>query len=397
VADVNKDGALDLAVHPRLATGPRVFLGNGQGKWRDSSSGLAMTKSCGGGLQLSDVNNDGMIDVAVADHCEGVFVFLGDANGQWRKVKESLIPEFNTSAKAKRRDPEGFKGAEAIGLGDVNGDRLIDIVASSSDQGGLTVYLGDGSGSNWREVKRPGLPNGEESDPLDVYHGGWAFDLQLIDMNGDGHLDVVASYYTGPRVWHGDGTGHFQDRSSGLLKTTVGGIYGRIAVGDINRDGRPDIAIANNVNGAEAYLRNADGSWRGPIDMMPELNGGAQAVALGDIDGDGHLDVVVGGALSSEPNLEMVPHGVFVRWGDSTGNFGAARATNLPSVGLEVIWGIALADIDRDGRLDIVVSMGGDTGKIPDTPITRTAGRPAQKSLGLPLVQVWLNEGIGAR
>jgi hypothetical protein len=398
IADVNGDGFLDIAVNPRLEKGPRVFLGNGRGVWRDSSRGLAMRRSCGGGLQFGDVNKDGTLDLVVADHCEGVYVFLGDGKGNWRAVTEGLTSEFSTSAKAKARDEEGFKGAEAVGVGDVNGDGFLDMVVSSSDQGGLTVYLGDGTGKNWTEVKRSGLPSGDDADPGDVYLGGWAFDLRLLDMNGDRCLDVVASYYTGPRVWRGDCKGHFVDHSMGLVKSTLGGIYGRIAVGDINGDGRPDIAIANNVNGAEAYLQNADGTWQGPIDMMPELKGGAHAIALADLDGDGNIDVVIGGALSPEPNYEWDPHGLFVRWGDGKGGYSERRATNLPSVGQEVIWGIKLVDMNGDGRPDILVTTGGATGKVSiRSGLPMGANKVTQKSLPIPHVQVWINDGTGGR
>ncbi len=395
LADVNKDGFLDLAVHPRLAKGPKVFLGNGQGKWTDSSQGLGMQVSCGGAVQLVDIDKDGNLDLIVADHCAGVFVFLGDGKGSWRPVTQGLTSEFSQSAKVKARDQEGFKGAEAVAVGDVNGDGFLDLVVSSSDLGGITVYLGDGTGRNWKEVKHSGLPNGEEPEPGDVYSGGWAFDLRLQDMNGDGHLDVVASYYTGPRVWWGDGKGHFADHSQGLIKTRVGGIYGRLAVGDLNGDGRPDLVIANNYNGAEAYLQNADGTWQGPIDVMPDLKGGATAVALGDLDGDGKLDVVIGGALSPEPNYEWLPHGLFVRWGDGKGGFSNRAATNLPSVGLEVIWGLKVVDVNGDGRPDIVVSTGGATGKVSTRPgLPPDKNSVSQKSFPAPNVQVWLNEGM---
>ena len=399
IADVNRDGFLDIAVHPRLEKGARVFLGNGQGTWRDSSQGLAMTRSCGGGLQLADVDKDGNLDLVVADHCEGVYVYLGDGKGNWRAVTEGMTPAFNTSPKMRERDPEGFKGAEAVAVGDLNGDGCPDLVISSSDQGGLTVFLGDCTGRNWTEVNNSGLPDGNHPEPFDVYFGGFAVDLQLIDMNGDGCLDLVASYYTGPRVWWGDCKGHFSDHSQGLVKSTMGGIYGKIAVGDLNNDGRLDLVIANNINGAEAYLQNADGTWKGPIDVMPELKGGAYAVALADLDGDGNLDVIIGGMQSQELNYEWLPFGLFVRWGDGKGGFSNRLPTNLPPVGLEVVWGIKPVDINGDGRPDLVVTTGGATGRVtlrPGLP-PLPANAVNQKALPIPHVQVWLNEGLGSR
>lgn len=396
VADVNKDGFPDIVVHPRLGKGPKVLLGNGKGQWTDSSRGLEMEISCGGGMQLADVNRDGNLDLVVADHCGAIFVFLGDGKGGWTPATQGLSTDFSRSKVALNRDPGGFKGTEAVAVGDVNGDGMLDLVVSSTDNGGLTVYLGDGTGRNWKERKNAGLPNGELAEPADAYFGGWAFDLELRDMNGDGKLDIVASYYTGPRVWHGDGTGGFRDASQGMIKTTLGGIYGRLATGDLNGDGRPDVVIANNVNGAEAYLQKPDASWQGPIDVMPELKGGAQSVALADLDGDGNLDVIIGGMISPEPNREWVPFGLFVRWGDGKGAFSRKLGTSLPELGLEVIWGIKAVDLNGDGRPDIVVDTGGATGKIGD------GGRPAglrmpvvtQKQQPVPNVQVWLNEGV---
>lgn len=394
ITDVNGDGFRDLVVHPRLAKGPKAFLGNGQGKWLDSSEGLGMNLSCGGGLQLADLDRDGKLDLVVADHCDGVFVFLGDGQGKWRNVVKGMATEFGQSAKVKERDPQGFKGAEAVAVGDVDGDGHLDLVISGSDQGGLTVFLGDGTGRSWKELKLSGLPNGEQPDPGDIYNGGWAFDLWLKDMNGDGILDVVASYFTGPRVWHGDGKGRFRDSSQGLTKTRLGGIYGRIATGDLDRDGRPDIVVANNYNGAEAYLQRPDGSWQGPIDVMPELKGGAQSVAVADFDGDGNPDVVIGGAMSPEPNYEWIPYGLYVRWGNGKGEFSARPGTDLPSIGLEVIWGINATDVNGDGRPDLVVSAGGASGRISVRPPGQSPGSKAvaQQAYPAPNVQVWLNE-----
>jgi len=408
LADFNRDGAPDLAVHPRLGDGTRVWLGNGKGVWTESSQGLAMERSCGGGVVFGDINNDGKLDLAVADHCSGVFVYLGDGQGHWLAATEKLTPELARTNVPGGPDPGALKGAETLAIGDVNGDGFLDLVVSSSDQGGFTVYLGDGTGRNWKERKGSGLPNGEAPEPGDIYYGGFAFDMKLVDVNRDGRLDVVASYISGPRVWWGDGTGRFEDHSQGLIKTTYGGIYGRIATAHVDSDGRLDLAVANTVNGAEVYIQNADGSWRGPVDPMPELKGGAQTLALCDLDGDGNTDVIIGGAMIGAAGTGQDPWGLFVRFGDGKGGWSNKPGTNLPSVGLEVVWGISCADVNGDGRPDVVVSTGGVMGKpsTPGTGLTGQAGRRVaneeveSKRSGtatqwpvFPHVQVWINEG----
>ncbi len=65
-------------------------------------------------------------------------------------------------------------------------------------------------------AKANGLPDLENPEPEDEDNAGWANRVILRDVNGDGQLDVVASYYKGPRVWLGDGKGHFKSVSQGL-------------------------------------------------------------------------------------------------------------------------------------------------------------------------------------
>jgi hypothetical protein len=390
VADVNKDGFPDIAAHIRLGNGARVWLGNGQGVWRDSSRGLRMKdQSCGGAVQFGDVNNDGILDLAVADHCNGVYVYLGDGKGGWQVVTEKLDSALSQQKAAEDGDGNMFSGAEAVALGDVNADGFLDIVACASDRGAFTVYAGDGSGKNWKEVKGTGLPSAENPEKGDVAGAGWCNDVHLADMNNDGHLDVVAGYYNGPRVWRGDGKGHFASHSVGLTKSRLGGLYRKVAVGDINGDGLPDLVVANFVNGVEAYLQNPDGTWREPIDVMPALKGGATAVALGDLDGDGNVDVVIAGQFSRSARSG---HGLFIRLGDGKGGFVDAVGTNLPDKGLEVVWGMVLVDMDGDGRLDIVATSGGETGKAA----VPTQGVGGETGGDVPRVQVWRNQGARA-
>jgi hypothetical protein len=171
--------------------------------------------------------------------------------------------------------------------------------------------------------------------------------------------------------------------SEGLPSPLLFGIFLGITIGDVNRDNLPDIAVANTIQGPEVYLQRANGSWAGTPDVMPPMLGGAASVALGDLDGDGVLDLVVGGKLQKSATSQ---YGVYALKGDAQGHF-APLPTNLPSGGLEVTWGLATADINRDARTDVVVTVGGSMG-------SGRAGEtePASEKSGLPHVQVWLNQ-----
>ncbi len=407
-ADIKKDGKLDLAAIPRLGDGAHVWFGDGTGKWTDTSAGLQMDTSCGGGVALGDIRNSGHLDLVVADHCRGVFVYSGDGAGHWQAMVEKLNPAISTP-KSSENDNEAlgfYKGSEDLAVGDVNEDGFLDIVAASSDQGGLTVYLGDGTGILWQEARSTGLPNGEEKEPEDENNGGWANQVRLVDINNDGHLDVVAAYFAGPRVWLGDGKGHFRYASRGLPEPTLGGLYRGIAVGDINEDGLPDLVMASEVNGPEVYLQQADGSWLALPDVLPSLKGGAVAVALGDLTGEGHLDLVVSGR--GEKSLGS-DYGLFVLKGDGKGGFKEIE-TNLPTTGLSVAWGVAIADVNNDGLPDVAVCTGGAVpGKEQGRPqsVRLNSAKPRKETvkpkpkpevveeLPLPRLQVWLNKGGG--
>src|SRR6185436_1648780 len=76
--DIDGDGNADLGTISRLADGPYIWRGDGKGNWTSASNGLPRETFCGGGMSFGDINNDGKTDVAIADHCKGVFAFFGD-------------------------------------------------------------------------------------------------------------------------------------------------------------------------------------------------------------------------------------------------------------------------------------------------------------------------------
>lgn len=352
-ADVNEDGFLDLVAHPRLGAQTYVWLGNGEGSWRESSSGLNVgVRTCGGGLEVADVNGDHHLDLAVADHCKGVFVFLGDGEGHW----ESVATEIPLSLATEHMDL--YAGAEDLALGDVNGDGLVDLVASGSDEGGITLFLGDGTGKNWTRT------------PSSLPNSGWALRVILTDINADGMLDLAAAYSEGPRVWLGDGKGGFKLASQGLPTPMFQGLYMSIAAGDVNEDGRIDLLTANWVDGPEVYIQQQDGSWNKSPDACPEMLGGAFGLALGDVDGDRHLDMVISGRLSQDVGYV---YGVFLLRGDGRGGWSRSEGIGLPESGLPFTFGVGLGDINHDGILDIAAGSGGHVAKVtgqtpPSTP-----------------------------
>lgn len=120
-----------------------------------------------------------------------------------------------------------------------------------------------------------------------------------------------------------------------------------IALGDVDGDDDLDLVVVNNINRNRVYTNNGDGSYADSGQALGGTGDSTQAVALGDVDGDEDLDMVTGNNLV--PNLVFLNDGdgVFVDSGQALG------------VDSDFTNAVALGDLDKDGDLDLVVGNGG--------------------------------------
>lgn len=180
--------------------------------------------------------------------------------------------------------------------------------------------------------------------------------VAIGDLNGDGHPDVVA-INGGVDVLLGNGDGTFQDKVS--YSSGVCG-YASVAIGDVNGDGKPDLVVAgmsvDQCSGpadgeASVLLGNGDGTFQAPIIYKSGgINTGARitsSVALADLNGDGHLDVVVANDASNSV-------GVLLNNGDGTFQSGVTYSCGQYSAS-----SVAITDLNGDGHPDLVVAGGG--------------------------------------
>ena len=197
--------------------------------------------------------------------------------------------------------------------------------------------------------------------------GSQSWSVAIADVNGDGKPDLIVSNLcevsgcsslvgaVGVLLGNGDGT--FQ----APVAYNSGGYYAySVAVADVNGDDKPDIVVANcgpvGVGACQTepavvgvLLGNGDGTFQA---ALPYGSGGygAYSVAVGDVNGDGKLDLVVGNLTSSSTGPEG---GVAVLLGNGDGTFQAAVPYDS---GGEAAESVALADVNGDGKLDILVA-----------------------------------------
>ncbi len=323
--DINGDGFDDIAAVSRLSDGAWVWTSDGKGNWTPAANGLPRETFCGGGVAFADFNKDGKLDLAIADHCKGVYVFFGDGAGNWTMASSGL-PTV---------------GSEDIAAGDVNGDGCPDVAVVTAQEEGIRVFTGDCKGK-WQESS-DGLPLQE-----------WGNGIVMADMNGDGKLDIVAAYSAGPRVYLGNGDGTWHEASAGLPAPDIHGLYWGIAVGDINNDGRLDIASGAALPGVEVFLQQPDGSYVNSSEGITPMN--ALGVTLADLDKDGNLDLIAAGKTALDEIGGV--YGVLLFKGDGHGHWTAMHNTGIPETGKERVWGVATGDVNHDGIVDIGAAFG---------------------------------------
>ncbi|MCI0585367.1 MAG: VCBS repeat-containing protein, partial [Planctomycetes bacterium] len=240
--------------------------------------------------------------------------------------------------------PALFDWTQAVALVDVDGDGDLDAFVGNSLSGPGAqdrLHLNDGTGV-FTDVTATSLPPLLEN----------TYAVAFGDVDGDGDFDAFVGNVGAPslnRLYLNGGTGVFTDVTATSLPAVISESTHAVALGDVDADGDLDVLVGNSSGGQNRLYLNAGTGVLTDVTAMnlPPPPTFAAGVAPGDVDGDGDLDVFVGGNGQNR---------LYVNAG--TGVFADVTATNLPAV-LCNTQEVALGDVDGDGDLDAFVGCYG--------------------------------------
>lgn len=285
LGDMDGDGDLDLVVGNEAADPGRVYMNDGRANFIPGGQfttrftyGIEDTRA----IALADMDRDGDLDIVAGNWGTQDFVYLNSGKAEFTE-KRAFGPQVGYTI--------------ALAVGDVDGDGDLDMVTGS-----LVTYLNDGNAN---------FSPGQSFKPGREL----TTSLVLADIDADRDLDLVVGHFAARSlVYLNDGKGIF---SAGPYFGAATDMTRSIAVGDIDGDGDPDLVVGTEVS---VIMVDTDGDGKGDAQRTEmraapnrvHHNDGrgnfansetfgtgmdwTRAVALGDMDGDGDLDIVVANA-----------------------------------------------------------------------------------------------------
>ena len=385
IADMNGDGCPDIIAPAERAGGtgiPAIFLGDCKGHWKYWQQARWPHPLDYGTVAAGDFDKDGHMDLAFAVHLSGVFVMLGDGKGNFTEVTEGLPRDFPTRRLLVTDvDHDGYPDIVAISEGPTA------IQNAEKTLGKVRVYYNRNKGKKWEgvDVASPQTRVGGDYLSVGNFKGGKYPDIVAGSIY-QGSPDIVY-LSAGPKKWSklDSKVGAVVPFLSFYLASTTGKFsskktddailsYVRFWPTDVNDKLVPQPPLMD-VTGLDRLSFKGGTAKRTPVARWAGKFG-ITGLATADIDGDGNLDII----YTTYENAGK--RDIVVLLGDGKGNFERANVEGL-SARKNSTYDLKVADVNGDGRPDVIIMYEADQ---------NTALSPRNGS-----INVFLNRGPAPR
>jgi hypothetical protein len=304
IADIDGDGDLDIVIG-NMATSNAIYMNDGSGEFWKVQVGVFVRDAANTrDLRVEDIDGDGKLDVYVSNFGSVNSLFLGRGGGEFMPALGS------NSVKASGK-------SVSVDLADVDGDEILDVVEAVSEIQMCTIYASRDVAGTSREFQKATF-DGTSTDGLNVdlsfvtdNRNADALKFRAADIDGDGDLDILAVHHgvSNNSMYLNMGGGVTSKVTSGAF-VTDGGDSRDLELVDMDSDGDLDIVVVNSGERNFLYVNEGGEEFRKVEGGAFVLDSGrARCVKAADIDGDGDPDLL--GGNGGEANSLFINQGGF--------------------------------------------------------------------------------------